>query len=41
MAACFSGQTLVELRAALTMAETDLRGGLSPRVTPMAEIREL
>ena len=41
MAACFSGQTLAELRAALSMAETDLRGGLSPRVTPMAEIREL
>ena len=38
---CFGGQTLAELRAALSVAETDLRGGLSPMVSPMAEIREL
>ena len=41
LASCFGGQTLAELRAALSVAETDLRGGLSPRVSPMAEIREL
>ena len=41
MAACFGGQTLAELRTTLSVAETDLRGGLSPRVSPMAEIREL
>ena len=41
LASCFGGQTLTELRAALSVAETDLRGGLSPRVSPMAEIREL
>lgn len=41
MAACFGGQTLTELRAALSIAETNLRGGLSPRVSPMAEIRDL
>jgi len=35
------GQTLHELRAALAQAETSLRGGLSPRVAPMGEIRDL
>ena len=41
LAGCFGGQTLSELRTALSVAETDLSGGLSPRVSPMAEIREL
>lgn len=35
------GQTLHELRAVLGQAETELRGGLSPRVLPMADIRDL
>jgi SAM-dependent methyltransferase len=35
------GQTLAELRAALAEAETQLSGGLSPRVLPMGEIRDL
>lgn len=35
------GQTLTELRAALAQAETEVTGGLSPRVAPMAEIRDL
>lgn len=35
------GQTLSELRAALSQAESMLTGGLSPRIAPMAEIREL
>lgn len=35
------GQTLHELRAALGQAEIDISGGLSPRVAPMAEIRDL
>lgn len=35
------GETLHELRAALAQAEADLFGGLSPRVAPMAEIRDL
>ena len=35
------GETLNELRAVLSQAETDLRGGLSPRVLPMADIRDL
>lgn len=35
------GRTLRELRAALAEAEAALTGGLSPRVAPMGEIREL
>ncbi|MEQ8898260.1 MAG: methyltransferase domain-containing protein [Roseovarius sp.] len=35
------GETLHELRASLAQAESDLFGGLSPRVAPMAEIRDL
>lgn len=37
----FGGQTLHELRSALAEAEIALRGGLSPRVAPMGEIRAL
>jgi SAM-dependent methyltransferase len=37
----FGGQTLAELRAALAEAEVAVAGGLSPRVVPMAEIRDL
>jgi SAM-dependent methyltransferase len=37
----FGGQTLTELRAALAEAEVALSGGLSPRVLPMGEIRDL
>ncbi|MEZ5799102.1 MAG: methyltransferase domain-containing protein [Paracoccaceae bacterium] len=37
----FGGQTLHELRAALAEAEAEVTGGLSPRVLPMAEIRDL
>ncbi|MFN4056781.1 MAG: methyltransferase domain-containing protein [Roseinatronobacter sp.] len=37
---CFGGQTLTELRAALATAEIEVTGGLSPRVLPMAEIRD-
>lgn len=39
LAALFGGETLTELRTALTEAEAGLTGGLSPRVAPMAEIR--
>jgi hypothetical protein len=35
------GRTLVELRMALAEAETRTTGGLSPRVAPMAEIRDM
>ncbi len=35
------GQTLHELRAALATAEAEVAGGLSPRVSPMADVRDL
>jgi SAM-dependent methyltransferase len=41
IAVMFGGQTLHELRAALAAAEVEVTGGLSPRVLPMAEIRDL
>jgi hypothetical protein len=37
----FGGQTLHELRTCLSEAEIALTGGLSPRVVPMGEIREM
>ncbi|PIL21790.1 hypothetical protein P775_02120 [Puniceibacterium antarcticum] len=37
----FGGQTLNELRSVLGQAEIDITGGLSPRVAPMGEIRDL
>ena len=41
IAALFGGQTLHELRAVLAEAEAAQTGGLSPRVLPMGEIRDL
>jgi SAM-dependent methyltransferase len=41
LAALFGGETLAELRAALAEAEVATLGGLSPRVAPMGEIRDL
>ena len=41
LASLFGGQTLQELRAALAQAESEVSGGLSPRVAPMAEIRDM
>ncbi|WP_439136426.1 SAM-dependent methyltransferase [Roseicyclus sp.] len=41
LSAAFGGETLVELRTALAQAETEVMGGLSPRVAPMAEIRDM
>ncbi len=37
----FGGLTLHELRSALADAEARITGGLSPRILPMAEIRDL
>ena len=37
----FGGQTLAELRAVLSEVEVETTGGLSPRVLPMGEIRDL
>ncbi|MBV1868955.1 MAG: SAM-dependent methyltransferase [Marinosulfonomonas sp.] len=41
LAVLFGGQTLHELRAALAQSESQITGGLSPRIAPMAEIRDL
>lgn len=41
LGALFGGQTLHELRAALAEAEAAVEGGLSPRVAPMADLRDL
>ena len=38
---CLGGETLHELRAALGQAEIEVSGGLSPRIAPMAELRDL
>ncbi len=40
IAAMFGGQTLSELRGALSQAEVTVTGGLSPRVSPMVDIRD-
>lgn len=37
----FGGQTLHELRSCLGQAEIEITGGLSPRVAPMAELRDM
>lgn len=41
LAALFGGRTLAELRAAFAEAEAEVEGGVSPRVSPMGEIRDL
>ncbi|WP_439153710.1 methyltransferase domain-containing protein [Yoonia sp.] len=41
IAAFLGGQTLHELRTALAEAEAMITGGLSPRIAPMGEIRDL
>lgn len=41
LAVLYGGQTLAELRACLAGAEVAVTGGLTPRVLPMAEIRDL
>ncbi|NUH66907.1 SAM-dependent methyltransferase [Sulfitobacter sp. S0837] len=40
-AVAFGGQTLHELRACLGQAEAEITGGMSPRIAPMAELRDL
>ncbi len=37
----FGGTTLTELRQAWIAAETEVRGGVSPRVSPFADVRDL
>lgn len=41
IAAMFGGETLHELRRALAVAESEIRGGISPRVAPFADVRDL
>lgn len=41
IAVLFGGQTLSELRAVLAETEVEVTGGLSPRILPMGEIRDL
>jgi SAM-dependent methyltransferase len=41
LAAMTGGRTLAELREALFLAETEMRGGASPRVLPAADIRDI
>lgn len=41
MAALFGGETLTELRQSLTEAEIERDGGLSPRVSPFADLRDV
>jgi SAM-dependent methyltransferase len=41
LGAVIGGGTLTELRESLIQAETEIRGGASPRVLPTADVREL
>jgi SAM-dependent methyltransferase len=41
LAAMVGGETLTELRQAFATAEADIEGGLSPRVAPFADLRDL
>ncbi|SLN10179.1 methyltransferase domain-containing protein [Oceanibacterium hippocampi] len=41
LAALFGGETLRELRHALLLAETEITGGASPRVSPAAALRDV
>jgi len=40
-AALMGGETLTELRASFAAAESEMEGGLSPRVAPFADLRDL
>jgi SAM-dependent methyltransferase len=41
LAALLGGETLTELRQSFAEAESDVEGGVSPRVAPFADLREL
>lgn len=41
LAALFGGETLQELRQSLAAAEIEVLGGVSPRVAPFADVRDL
>ena len=41
MGAMFGGDTLFELRTSLQLAEQERRGGISPHVSPLADVRDV
>ncbi|KAM0154203.1 hypothetical protein ACHAQE_007339 [Botrytis cinerea] len=41
MAAMFGGDTLFELRTSLQLADMERRGGVSPHVSPLADVRDI
>jgi SAM-dependent methyltransferase len=41
IAALAGGDTLIELRQALTIAESEVTGGASPRIAPFADVRAM
>jgi len=41
LAAMFGGDTLFELRTSLQLADTERRGGVSPHVSPLADVRDV
>ncbi len=41
LACMMGGQTLQELRAALAQAEEEITGGVSPRIAPFADLRDM
>jgi len=41
VAALFGGETLHELREAFAQAESEISGGITPRVAPFADVRDL
>jgi SAM-dependent methyltransferase len=41
LAALFGGDTLIELREAFAAAESEIEGGVSPRVAPFTDLRDM
>jgi SAM-dependent methyltransferase len=41
LAALFGGDTITELRQAFAAAEAEMEGGMSPRIAPFADLRDL
>ncbi|KAG9242301.1 S-adenosyl-L-methionine-dependent methyltransferase [Calycina marina] len=41
LAAMFGGDTLFELRTSLQLADTERRGGVSPHVSPLADVKDV
>ena len=41
LASIFGGETLKELRQSLMLAENEINGGVSPRVSPFADVRDV